>query len=273
MQKFNSAPLPFQGQKRNFLRIYRELLSTLPDDAIFVDLFGGSGLLSHTTRALKPHATVVYNDFDNYRARIAAIPTTNALLGRIRPILAEVPRNARLPEAVRTEVLEVLRKAEAEGFVDYITLSSSLLFSSKYATSLAEISREQFYNNVRRTDYDAAGYLDGLTIASNDYREVFNQYKNDPRAIFLLDPPYLSTDTTTYTMSWTLSDYLDVLTLLQGHRFVYFTSDKSHIIELCDWMGKNPALGNPFANAVRHEHATTLNHNAGYTDIMLAKVS
>ena len=150
MQKFNSAPLPFQGQKRNFLRIYRELLSTLPDDAIFVDLFGGSGLLSHTTRALKPHATVVYNDFDNYRARIAAIPTTNALLGRIRPILAEVPRNARLPEAVRTEVLEVLRKAEAEGFVDYITLSSSLLFSSKYATSLAEIAREQFYNNVRR---------------------------------------------------------------------------------------------------------------------------
>ena len=231
MQKINSAPLPFQGQKRNFLRIYRELLSTLPDDAIFVDLFGGSGLLSHTTRAIKPNATVVYNDFDNYRARIAAIPTTNALLGLIRPIVADVPRHARLPEAVRAEVLEVLRKADAEGFVDYITLSSSLLFSSKYATSLAEISREQFYNNVRRTDYAAAGYLDGLTIASNDYREVFNQYKNDPRAIFLLDPPYLSTDTTTYTMSWTLSDYLDVLTLLHGHRFVYFTSDKSHIIE------------------------------------------
>lgn len=273
MQKFNTAPLPFQGQKRNFLRIYRELLATLPDDAVFVDLFGGSGLLSYTTRAVKPNATVVYNDFDNYRARIDAIPTTNAILARIRPLLAGIPRNVRLSADMKAVVLEIIREADAAGFVDYITLSASLLFSSKYANSLEELERGQFYNNMRRTDYSATGYLDGLTITSRDYREVFSQYKDDPRAIFLLDPPYLSTDTTTYTMSWTLSDYLDVLTLLKEHRYVYFTSDKSHIIELCEWMGKNPALGNPFAEAVRHDHATTLNYNAGYTDIMLAKVA
>ena len=72
MQQYNAAPLPFQGQKRNFVRIYRDLLATLPDDAIFVDLFGGSGLLSHATHVAKPNATVVYNDYDNYRQRIAA---------------------------------------------------------------------------------------------------------------------------------------------------------------------------------------------------------
>ena len=88
MQQYNAAPLPFQGQKRNFVRIYRDLLATLPDDAIFVDLFGGSGLLSHATRVAKPNATVVYNDYDNYRQRIAAIPTTNALLARIRPLVS-----------------------------------------------------------------------------------------------------------------------------------------------------------------------------------------
>ena len=153
MQKFNTAPLPFQGQKRNFLRIYRELLATLPDDAVFVDLFGGSGLLSHTTRAVKPHATVVYNDFDDYRARIDAIPSTNTILARIRPLLVGIPRNARLSDDVKASVLDIIREADAMGFVDYITLSASLFFSSKYATSLAELERGQFYNNMRRTDY------------------------------------------------------------------------------------------------------------------------
>ena len=45
------------------------------------------------------------------------------------------------------------------------------------------------------------------------------------------------------------------------------------IFELCDWLGRNPSLGNPFVDAVRHEHVVALNYTAGYTDIMLAKVS
>lgn len=257
------------GQKRNFVKTYRNLLTSLPDDAIFIDLFGGSGLLSHITRQAKPNATVVYNDFDNYRQRIAAIPSTNALLARIRPIVADVPRNKRLSADVRNAILDIVREADAQGFVDYITLSSSLLFSSKYANNLAELETAGFYNNVRLSDYDATGYLDGLTITSCDYRQLFNQYKDNPRAIFLIDPPYLSTEVGTYTMSWTLADYLDVLTILRGHRYVYFTSNKSQIIELCQWLGRNPALGNPFADATRHDFRATLNYNSSYTDIML----
>ena len=173
---------------------------------------------------------MVYNDYDNYRQRIAAIPTTNALLARIRPLVANVARHARIPDETRLTILDILQQADKQGYVDYITLSSSLLFSSKYATSLDGFVREQLYNNVRRSDYSAEGYLDGIEIASVDYRELFERYKDNPRAIFLLDPPYLSTDTTTYNMSWSLSDYLDVLTLLNGHRFVYFTSSKSQIL-------------------------------------------
>lgn len=45
-----SAPLPFVGQKRMFAAKFKEVLKQYPDDAVFVDLFGGSGLLSHITR-------------------------------------------------------------------------------------------------------------------------------------------------------------------------------------------------------------------------------
>ena len=60
-----SAPLPFVGQKRMFAKEFIKVLEQFPDGTTFVDLFGGSGLLSHITKHFKPHSKVVYNDFDN----------------------------------------------------------------------------------------------------------------------------------------------------------------------------------------------------------------
>ena len=68
-----------------------------------------------------------------------------------------------------------------------------------------------------------------------------------------------------------MSDYLDVLNVLNGHSYVYFTSDKSAIVELCEWMGRNRNLGNPFEGAQRHKFNAHMNYNALYTDMMLFK--
>jgi hypothetical protein len=59
-----SAPLPFVGQKRMFAKEFIKVLGQFPDSTVFVDLLGGSGLLSHITKCVRPDATVVYNDFD-----------------------------------------------------------------------------------------------------------------------------------------------------------------------------------------------------------------
>lgn len=98
---------------------------------------------------------------------------------------------------------------------------------------------------------------------------MFERYKDNPNVVFLVDPPYLSTDVGTYNMYWKLADYLDVLTVLSGHSFVYFTSNKSSIIELCEWLGQNRTLGNPFAECRKVEFNATMNYNAAYTDMML----
>jgi adenine-specific DNA methylase len=54
-----------------------------PADSVLVDLFGGSGLLSHIARRVRPEASVIYNDFDGFAERLQAIPQTNELLERI----------------------------------------------------------------------------------------------------------------------------------------------------------------------------------------------
>lgn len=272
-RQYLSAPLPFQGQKRMFAKEFIKVLKHYPDDAVFVDLFGGSGLLSHITKCQKPDATVVYNDFDNYRHRLENIPRTNALLDKIREVVASVPRQKVLPEKTKEAILSLIEQEEKErGYVDYITLSTSLLFSMKYATNLDGLRKETFYNTVRKCNYDLClDYLDGLEVVSCDYRELFSRYKDVPNVVFLIDPPYLSTEVGTYIMNWGLSDYLDVLQTLVGTNYIYFTSNKSSIIELCDWMGRDNTIGNPFTGSEKVEFNARMNYNSSYTDIMLFK--
>jgi len=271
MKKYTSAPLPFVGQKRMFVTPFKELLKQYPDDAIYVDLFGGSGLLSHITKREKPDATVIYNDFDNYRERLQNIERTNALLADLREIIKDYPRNKLISGNFREQIFSRIAEEERTGFVDYITLSSSLLFSMKYVVDFNAMQKESLYNTVRRSDYHCDGYLEGLEITSCDYKELFAKYKNHPNVVFLVDPPYLSTETGTYKMYWRLADYLDVLTVLQSTSFIYFTSNKSSILELCEWIGQHRLIGNPFEGTTKVEFNAHMNYNSHYTDIMLYK--
>lgn len=273
-KKYSAAPLPFVGQKRMFVKEYKEVLARIKDVNVFVDLFGGSGLLSHITKRQRPDAIVVYNDFDNYRKRLAHVDRTNVILDKLRNMLSSVPRLKIVPKPLKEDILSMFEQEEKEtGFVDYITLSTSLLFSMKYATNLDEMRKHTMYNRIRHSGYDVSGYLDGIIVESCDYHELFEKYRHRDDVVFLVDPPYLSTEVGTYNMYWKLSDYLDVLKVLINHRYVYFTSNKSSIIELCDWLGKNKEVGDPFIGASRKEFNASMNYNSHYTDIMLYKVS
>jgi hypothetical protein len=157
--------------------------------------------------------------------------------------------------------------------VYYITLSASLLFSMKYALRYESLSRETFYSKVKMTGYNTDGYLDGLIIESSNYKDVFQKYKDVLNAVFLVDLPYLCTEVGTYNMSCRLADYLDVLTVLNGSSYVYFTSDKSSIPELCEWIERNNAVVNPFSGAGRRVFNARMNYNSVYTDIMLYRKS
>ena len=122
-------------------------------------------------------------------------------------------------------------------------------------------------------DYGFILGIDGIDVVSMDYKQVFEKYKDVPNVVFLIDPPYLSTDCSTYKSDgyWKLKDYLDVLKVLQNQNYFYFTSNKSSIIELCEWISDYTGGINPFQNAAKKEFKVSMSHNATYTDIMLFK--
>jgi len=272
-KNYIQAPLPFQGQKRRFLNEFKLALNSFKSVPMFVDLFGGSGLLAHTVKQMYPDADVIYNDYDDYHLRLANIERTNALLAQFRVILQNEPADKVISIEGKERILKAIAKEEkVTGYVDYITISSSLLFSMKYCMNYADMAKQTMYNCVRINAYEQCpDYLQGVQVVRMDYRELFERWKHITGVVFLVDPPYLSTDVSTYSNYWKLANYLDVLSVLKGTSYFYFTSNKSSIIELTDWIEKNLGGENPFKGATKKEVAARMNHNAGYTDIMLFK--
>jgi hypothetical protein len=268
---YTSAPLPFMGQKRKFLKQFKPALENYSPTATYVDLFGGSGLLSHTVKVIYPEATVIYNDFDNYQERLLNIDKTNQLISDIREIVKDLSEDKRIVGKHRDLVLQRVLLEDQNGYVDYITLSSSILFSMKYVQSYEALEKETFYKTVRQSLYTADGYLDGITVVTQDYKALFKKYQDLPNVVFLVDPPYLSTDISTYKNCWKLKDYLDVLQVLDGTKYFYFTSNKSSIIELCEWIETKTPMSNPFTGAQTQTMNATVTYQSSYTDIMLFK--
>ena len=97
------------------------------------------------------------------------------LLSDLRRIAEGEPKNKRITGEVRDKMLARIEREEKEhGYVDYITISASLLFAMKYVVSLEEMKKEAIYNRIRRADYsEAEDYLKGVMVTCKDYKEVF----------------------------------------------------------------------------------------------------
>ena len=271
------APLPFVGQKRNFIKALTPIIERQPDNTIFVDLFGGSGLLSNLVKELKPNARVIYNDFDNYTERLEHIEETEELRLMIGEKLKDVPKRSKVSEELKAEICDLVEDFEKQkGFVDLETLGRWVLFSCRVMNGvkpLGDMRGETFYNSVALKRYTAEGYLQGVERVSKDFRELKDEFKDNPKALFICDPPYMLTDKAHYTKnSWRLGNYLDLLKDMMKANSIYFTSSKSGLLEFYEWWKKE------FPESIKKAYTFTSIHTSigkvakGFEDIMMFNV-
>lgn len=178
------APLPFAGQKRNWVKEIKTIIAQLPPDTTFIDVFGGSGLIARMCKDVHPHARVIYNDHDHYAERLRHIAETEELRCSLCDALEEqkIARCASIKD--KRIVVDVVQKHLSRyGYVDWITLSSWVLFTNNFARSIEELEKEGLWFRVSRTALSAASaerWLQGLEIIHEDWSEVVRRYKNTP---------------------------------------------------------------------------------------------
>lgn len=268
------APLPFQGQKRFFLKYFIEILKEFPDDAIYLDLFGGSGLLSRTIKDNKPNAQVVWNDFDNYELRLKNIDITNELVERIYEIIEYNKANLRVTPQNREAILNLCFEYEKQGkFVDYKTLSALLLFSGNFACNYDEFSKSTFYfsGGNKKKYYSANGYLDGLIIERDDFLKIYKKYEKNKNVVLVLDPPYLYTDISSYTADWNIDNFISLLQILQ-FPYILFSSSKSKIIDFLKVSSSELPVTN-IKDFIVKKVKNKVNFASEYDDLMIYKAN
>lgn len=269
MKKYNKSPLPFQGQKRNYLKIFNRELQKLCGDGTgwtIVDVFGGSGLLSHNAKYTCPNSRVIYNDYDNYTERLSKINETEQLRQNLLGLTGNYSRNRMLPLETKNRVIELLKNSE---YVDYITLSSYLLFGGNYVHSMDELEKQRFYSNTSKSPINADGYLEGVETVHKCFTELMKDKFLD-KVVFLLDPPYINTNQGYHRDKNNYFGLLSQLKLfeLMTPPFFYFTSNKSEVIDFVDHENKYSHL---FNNCETFMTKNKINVKSSYLDIMIIR--
>lgn len=103
---YQTAPLSFLGQKKNMLKVFFRVLEKyfkIDDDMVFLDLFGGSGLLSHHLKCCYPNNRVVWNDFDNYAERLK--PERIKILKEIQAFANELLKQKQFLQILFCEII------------------------------------------------------------------------------------------------------------------------------------------------------------------------
>ena len=224
-----------------FLKHFETILNeNIKDDGegwTIIDTFGGSGLLSHTAKRLKPEARVIYNDFDGYAERLAHIDDINALRSQLFTVVGNVtPKNKRMPKELKAECVKIIQAFD--GYKDLNCLASWLLFSGQQVGNFEALFAKDFWHCVRQSDYPSAeGYLDGVEVVSESFHKLIPRYKDQNKVLLLLDPPYLCTRQESYKQA-TYFDLIDFLRLINITKppYIFFSSTKSEFIRYLDYM-------------------------------------
>lgn len=268
---YQTAPLSFLGQKKNMLKVFFRVLEKyfkIDDDMVFLDLFGGSGLLSHHLKCHYPNNRVVWNDFNNYAERLK--PERIKILKEIQAfaneLLKEKAKEQPLSKAEKDELLNFIAQYPQDK-LDFIQLSSWFCFSGSLCENFETFKRACKYMRLTTKTLQTQGYLDGVERVSGDYRLIYEKFKNE-KLFVVADPPYLQTMNDSYKQHFTLGDFLDLNDILMKiDKWILFSSERSDIKPFLEWQNKTFHLNRKY-----HYHRAHLGSaGRGGLDMMIWK--
>lgn len=217
----------------------------IDENTIFIDLFGGSGLLSHAIKRAYPKCRVIWNDYNDYQSRLDKIDTTEQIRAKLIEILGVVPpkeKNIVFNNKNKAQIYALLESYD-ESELDTLQLSSWLCFSGSYFKDYKSLKPAIKYHRTPQTPLDKSGYLAGVERVQKDFNELLGEFKADKNAFFIYDPPYLQTNTECYTQHFRLSQFLNLANFfLLQERGIWFSSQKSDCKEFFEWYIKEARL-------------------------------
>lgn len=83
-------------------------------------------------------------------------------------------------------------------YKDWITLGAKLCFSGAFISTKVDFFKNNYYYKKLGQILDPSDSLRGLDLVKMDWKDLYNQYKNNNNVIFIFDPPHDNTINKTY---------------------------------------------------------------------------
>lgn len=206
------------------------------DETIFLDVFGGSGLISHNIKQWYPKNRVIWNDYDNYQERLDNINDTELIRAKICEVLQKQSHKNKIADTEKQEILDFIKDFEAKGhYIDYISISTYILFCCNYADSFETLSKYSFYNRVAKEPLHAKDYLQGVERVRQDFKDLLDSYSHIQNKLLILDPPYLQTQKGNYADHFRLERFFELIERVKKP-YMFFGSENSDIIESFEYL-------------------------------------
>ena len=145
------------------------------------------------------------------------------------------------------------------------------MFSGQQVSTLDDLFQHDFWHCIRQSDYPKAdGYLDGVEVVQESFHTLLPKFSDDPKALFVLDPPYLCTRQESYKQA-TYFDLIDFLRLINITRspYIFFSSTKSEFVRFIEYMVDDKVHNwQTFDNA---ERIVVTSYSGKYEDNMVYK--
>lgn len=127
---------------------------------------------------------------------------------------------------------------------------------------------------IRQSDYSKTdGYLDGVEVIRESFHTLLPKFTGNPKALFVLDPPYLCTRQESYKQA-TYFDLIDFLRLVNITRppYIFFSSTKSEFVRFIEYMQEDKVDNwQAFENAMKIVVNTSASYVGKYEDNMVYK--
>lgn len=255
---YKRPPLPFRGNKTKWIKDLIKYFVKNHDkfeDFVFIDVFGGSGIISSLLAKLYPNNKVIYNDYDNYTSLLkpSSINKLNELKNKIHEIMSKYEYKTSINDDDSLKIKRLLKhyypNYENNNKLKNIFAAWLIFDGVNFNPS------DKYYNIIRTSDYEIPNdYLpDNVIIEHLEYKDLINKYKSIlNKSLLILDPPYLGTSKEFYNKEWDLKDTYNVLKLCIKYKCLLFEANSSNVIRLIKTINANSPI--PFKYKLMNKH-------------------
>ena len=177
MSKLDTIPLGCIGNKKNELKILLPIIKKqITNDSIFVEPFCGSCIVSFNVLQTNTNVKIHVNDLDNLRIQFYK----NMIDDNERKKLYELEQEV-LEKGI--DFYNEIVKGNKNDYLKYVVSKRIHTFRYGIFPLNKKIILKQISNNW-------INFFKCSKLTNKDYKEIFDEYRDNEHAFLYLDPPY-----------------------------------------------------------------------------------